>query len=87
MENLQPYRNKLAQLKPGETRFSSFAAHQAADERILARQIAPGETVLATNGKLIPAGHYAIVEVDDEGLTIIAADPVFFSQIWELDIP
>jgi hypothetical protein len=87
MENLQSYLNKHAQLKPDQEGFPSSAAQQAANERILARRVEPGETVYGSNGKLIPAGWYAIVEVDEEGLTIIASDPAFFDLTWELDRP
>jgi hypothetical protein len=87
MEKLATYRNKLAQLKPGQKRFASAAAHQAAEERILARKVEPGEVLRASNGQLIPEGHYAIVEADEEGPTVITADPAFFDTIWELAPP
>jgi hypothetical protein len=87
MENLKTYRNKLAQLKAGQERFASAAAHQAADERILAKQVGPDETVMATNGKQIPPGDYAIVEGDEDGLTVIASERAFFETIYELDLP
>jgi hypothetical protein len=84
MENLQSYLNKHAQLKPGQDRYPSFAAHQAADERILARQVLEGETVIATNRQPIPPGDYAMVEVDEDGITIIASQKAFFESVYEL---
>jgi hypothetical protein len=87
MENLQTYLNKHAQLKPDQEGFSSSAAQQAASERILARQVGENETVIATNRKPIPPGDYAIVEVDEDGITIIASTKAFFESMYELDIP
>jgi hypothetical protein len=93
MNGLQTYRNKRARIYvlAGALEFtkpaSLDAAVDAANERILARKVEPGETVYGSNGKLIPEGWYAIVEVDEEGLTIIASDPAFFDLTWELDRP
>jgi hypothetical protein len=93
MDGLKIYRNKLARIHvlAGALQYtkpaSLDAAVDAANERKLARKIEPGETVLATNREPIPEGWYAMVEGDEDGLTIIACEPTFFESIWELDVP
>jgi hypothetical protein len=83
--NLKTYLVTRAQLQPGQERFPSFAAHQAAEARIMAFQVEAGEPVMATNKKPIPVGDYAIVEIDEDGMTIMASQKAFFESTYELD--